>query len=709
MAWTASPNADADSSLRVPELEEYPTDFEESGNKLLGRRVDNPESRNRRKYRQIAGAFVLVGLAVACVCAITGRSLFPASLSENPNVVGFNAEKKHASVPPVPKGRVPRAPPSDCWPLCDKAGWCSACGTGKACCRLNWNGPQPPECLGVGGIGEHSCVSPLARAGEQCGGLGVDNRSCVAGYVCKAVDQYRSECLTETINATVAAYARCSWTEAGIIWTATCASGTMCRHVPFREESLCLPIDLLNPGKDCWAPCGGRGGQGGGSCAWCGIGNACCRKGYLGDPPECHNAVYLSGTHHECVVPAGQFTQNIPDPNHVSDMMGLALPSAPQTFSSNMAQVPGNSPVLHWAQDCWTLCGAGGDCAMCGPGNACCRQGWDGDPEECKGVTLFSSREHHVCVAPVHPVRVKHKGQPCMSFCNNKGGYCDWCGEGNACCSPGMGSIHKECAGVTNFPGVPHATCVAPALPHVTCRPGEIEQHGRCVPAEKPVPMTFYVYKAAGDGAEENAITSSSNVGSLAGVMWYLHNEVVTSCPRKNQITRVLRYRLTMMNTESLYTPAPHAQFGPYHGFKAGVCAASTCGEDVAKFGYTVGCQVLPDDIASYRPSPVWYSLPKEGFCEDPTGAANCTWHWEPAGEVRIDDLSGIEDYALFCEEANKEYSPDTDHGVGTMFWDSKADPERCADRLHTLARLFQMKYPGFRSFPDEPRCDWWR
>lgn len=57
-------------------------------------------------------------------------------------------------------------------------------------------------------------------------------------------------------------------------------------------------VKVKNAGKDCWAPCGLRGGY----CSWCGAGNACCRAGWQGYPPECKRAIsFATESTHTCV------------------------------------------------------------------------------------------------------------------------------------------------------------------------------------------------------------------------------------------------------------------------------------------------------------------------------------------------------------------------------------------------------------------------
>mmetsp|Transcript_121604 Transcript_121604/g.192493 ORF Transcript_121604/g.192493 Transcript_121604/m.192493 type:complete len:871 (+) Transcript_121604:174-2786(+) len=54
-----------------------------------------------------------------------------------------------------------------------------------------------------------------------------------------------------------------------------------------------------NAGEDCW---GGSKCSHAGACAWCGVGNACCKFGFASDPPECRTVTnWASKKHHECV------------------------------------------------------------------------------------------------------------------------------------------------------------------------------------------------------------------------------------------------------------------------------------------------------------------------------------------------------------------------------------------------------------------------
>ncbi|CAK9064941.1 unnamed protein product [Durusdinium trenchii] len=59
--------------------------------------------------------------------------------------------------------------------------------------------------------------------------------------------------------------------------------------------------ELLHGGEDCWVPCGKSSGL----CAYCGLGNACCRTDELNKPKVCQD-VAITTWHHVCVKPVHQ-------------------------------------------------------------------------------------------------------------------------------------------------------------------------------------------------------------------------------------------------------------------------------------------------------------------------------------------------------------------------------------------------------------------
>merc|ERR1719343_1447230 len=84
-----------------------------------------------------------------------------------------------------------------------------------------------------------------------------------------------------------------------------------------------------------------------------------------------------------------------------------------------------------------------------------------------------------------------------------------------------------------------------------------------------------------------------------------------------------------------------------------------------------------------------------------------CTYHVEKAGEVTLDELSGIEDYLKWWSvDHNREYVWQDDKGVGTDFWDGRDDPKKCSERMRKIQALFGKKYPDMPVTYGEPPCD---
>lgn len=242
--------------------------------------------------------------------------------------------------------------------------------------------------------------------------------------------------------------------------------------------------------------------------------------------------------------------------------------------------------------------------------------------------------------------------------------------------------------------------------------------------------ITFYMYRAQDDHDYKD--WSNDDLASLSGAVWYLHNEVVVqSCPRKFDITRVIRLKVTMRNTDKLY-PERKSMFGPFAIFDSGAC--HTCEDDYYnKLGYVVGCQTpgASDKYTYNGYPPIWYSLPgecpseafvnKTFFCKvkhaggqcslkrKPDGSS-CTFTYEEAGSVGIAELYGNNfDYPAYCAEGTdvREYDPATDKGNhGMDFWNGKDDVVANAKRVEVLRTFFKKKYPKMPELP-EPWCDW--
>jgi hypothetical protein len=208
------------------------------------------------------------------------------------------------------------------------------------------------------------------------------------------------------------------------------------------------------------------------------------------------------------------------------------------------------------------------------------------------------------------------------------------------------------------------------------------------------------------------------NTADLEGVFWYLHNEVVTSVPRKYGIDRIRRYKFTVHNTQELWN-VHKKQFGPFLAFDAAKCTTkvagrNTCSDVYGHYGFIVGCQTVAQDKAMYLSdgitttscppgsyqcrAPVWYSLPGPcpsggipqdyidanmavqnvdqwktpdckyrnpgGRCEAATGAATCTYSYVPAGELMLDELAGISNYQVFWNTSYEQCTMDVQNGI---------------------------------------------
>jgi len=246
---------------------------------------------------------------------------------------------------------------------------------------------------------------------------------------------------------------------------------------------------------------------------------------------------------------------------------------------------------------------------------------------------------------------------------------------------------------------------------------------GRLRTAKDPVDMKFYMYRAQSDA---DYLPENINAADLPGVLWYLHNEIIVSTPRKYGVTRILRFEVTMQNTQDLYGHT-RSQFGPFVAFDMGRCTVPNCQRLWDKYGYVVGCQTLGSAYTSATTGNPgsWYSLPGPcpnmsynmpkteqcltanpgGSCYEVTGERSCTFHVEHAGEIKLDEFVGIEDYEMFRSSGKQEYSVVQDQGIGLSFWDGKNDPANCSRRVRHAQDLFHQHYPERPATLAEPPC----
>lgn len=283
-------------------------------------------------------------------------------------------------------------------------------------------------------------------------------------------------------------------------------------------------------------------------------------------------------------------------------------------------------------------------------------------------------------------------------------------------CEPGIHSNDPPqwqtpwtCRAVAAPPGsTPQPGGSAPAAPSTTSAPA---------PTPAPAPalaspssgelMTIYMYRAQSDADYE---LENVNAANLAGAMWYVQNEVVSGAygtTDKFGISRIMRLRVRVRPTQPLLDKGMN--FGVRVAFDSGKCTGPSCEYDWSTYGYNVGCNNLGDypfpEYNTHYTGGIWYSLPGRcpslsylskaddsqcalsepgGKCSGvPTGAGDCTWNYEPAGEIRLAEL-----YNASSMEA---------------FWADPDDETANARKVQTARNLFESKYG---QDPPVPACD---
>jgi len=227
----------------------------------------------------------------------------------------------------------------------------------------------------------------------------------------------------------------------------------------------------------------------------------------------------------------------------------------------------------------------------------------------------------------------------------------------------------------------------------------------------------------------------NQNMASLPGAMWYLHNEIVWHIPRRFHKTRIQRFKVQTRAPQPLFDRGMN--FGVRVAFDKGKCTGPfNCTQTWEHYGFNVGCNYAGSFPTGQWANQVryagaiWYSLPGEcpdqhfwdhnaqcrerqpgGACPKgvtPTGQGNCTYSYEEAGEISINELEGITDYWGFIHRGGREYLRGRDTGWLNTFWNSKHDAEACAQRVEHAAMLFAKKYPGMVKDSDlpTPSCD---
>ncbi|CAJ1441563.1 unnamed protein product [Effrenium voratum] len=237
-------------------------------------------------------------------------------------------------------------------------------------------------------------------------------------------------------------------------------------------------------------------------------------------------------------------------------------------------------------------------------------------------------------------------------------------------------------------------------------------------PSDAPL-YTFYVYRAA---SENDDFVENINVGNLAGTLWYLHNEVVWVRPRKFNIDKIIRYKITTKATTPLKELGMN--FGVRFSFDTAMCTGPwNCELNFEKYGYFVGCNNLGmfpfPTYDTHYPEAKWFSLPGQcptkaweekdanctklqpgGRCDTPTGQGNCTYSIEEVGSLTLDEIEGLTSYHDFIHTGGVEFNKTLDNGTGLTFWNNLNDTEKNVERVEKVSKMFEEK------FPDQPKED---
>lgn len=304
------------------------------------------------------------------------------------------------------------------------------------------------------------------------------------------------------------------------------------------------------------------------------------------------------------------------------------------------------------------------------------------------------------------PAGLQHYARDCWHHCGKKAGLCDWCGPQRSCCKYQEASDPESCGGVNFWPALTYHTCVAPSLLGIDkdneTAALEVEEVRREVPLPQAPVFEYYVYRSM---SFKEYPFGNVNVGNLPGVMWYLTNEVMPRCPKRYNITQIKRIKVNTRASPELY--AKGMNFGVRYSYDHGKCTGSNtrnlgpCELTWERFGHVVGCNNFRDRypwpvVNTAYPDGIWYDFPLEGKCDSPTGEWNCTWSFEDAGSVLLEEEI----------EAQHKGAGYYCHGRHTKFWNHALRQSSGSWRVQQVLDAFGAKYPEQPRDLPAPPCD---
>jgi len=194
--------------------------------------------------------------------------------------------------------------------------------------------------------------------------------------------------------------------------------------------------------------------------------------------------------------------------------------------------------------------------------------------------------------------------------------------------------------------------------------------------------------------AQSNASYPPTNVNAanLGGVIWYLEHEVIEPGFVRWNVSRVLRYKVQTKAPQRLFDAGMN--FGVRFAMDSTKCTGpGNCDYQFRHFGYFVGCNYLGDFpyplFDTHFWGAVWWTFPKEGACAGPpTGAADCTYSYEPAGEATLEEIQA----AVEKRGISDGWATTDDVGINEA-------------KAAALQSVFESKYPDSPQLP-EPPCD---
>lgn len=243
----------------------------------------------------------------------------------------------------------------------------------------------------------------------------------------------------------------------------------------------------------------------------------------------------------------------------------------------------------------------------------------------------------------------------------------------------------------------------------------------RVTAAVSPAPLfEFYMYRANAADAAKRYSFGNINTGNLDGVVWYLMNEVVTlytdgaQCPRKFNISQINRYRVRTRATKEIFETG--MSFGARFSYDFGMCMGrcfpdnkcsgpDDCDYHNRKYGFNVGCNNFLDhypypDGDTPTPGGIWYALPLDGRCSgEPTGAKDCTWSYEDAGALSLEEVEAMNPGGPHCCPADR----------CTGFWENQFDEDATRGRVGAILSAFGQKYPERPPDIGPSQCDFRR